>query len=67
MAKTEKSISTDKELEYTVDEFVAAARPLFGCNKACVEVALKNRGITKTTEEKAKKIVNEFLKREVNN
>ena len=68
MAKNEKAESSvKKELEYTIDEFKEAARTLFGCNKACVEVALKKQGITQTTEEKAKKIVNDFLKKEVNN
>ena len=67
MAKTDKSsISAYKEAEYTIEEFKEAAERLFGCNKACVGAALRKHGIIKATEEKAKKIVNDFMKKEVN-
>ena len=50
---------------YSVDEFAAQAKSLFGTTPEAVKVALRFAGKTETTIEDAKAIVQEFLKKEV--
>lgn len=50
---------------YTIEEFKAGAKALFGVAPELVDAALKNAGITRCTKEKAEKIVKSFVNREV--
>lgn len=50
---------------YSVEEFSAGAKALFGVEPELVEAALKNAGVTRCTKEKAEKIVKSFVNREV--
>lgn len=56
------------EAEYTVEEFTANARTVFGeaISPDIVTAALKVAGVTKTTKSKATEIINKFRKKEVN-
>lgn len=56
------------EAEYTVEEFTANARAVFGeaISPDIVTAALKVAGVTKTTKSKATEIINKFRKKEVN-
>ncbi|CAK7059745.1 MAG: hypothetical protein EUB_03436 [Eubacterium sp.] len=64
-AKEVKKERTIKPVEstYTLDDFINSK--FFNCPPECVVVAFEEKGITQATEKEAKKIVNEFLKREV--
>lgn len=59
---------TAPEAEYTVEEFTANARAVFGeaISPDIVTAALKVAGVTKTTKSKATEIINKFRKKEVN-
>lgn len=50
---------------YSVGEFSAGAKALFGVAPELVEAALKNAGVARCTKEKAEKIVKSFVNREV--
>lgn len=56
------------EAEYTVEEFTANAKTVFGkvVSPDIVTAALKVAGVTKTTKSKATEIINKFRKKEVN-
>lgn len=62
MAK--KEIENQVEAVYKAEEFVAVAN-IFGTQPECVEAALKLAGIQEATESTARKIVKEFLNKEV--
>lgn len=62
MAK--KEIENQVEAVYKATEFVAVAN-IFGTQPECVEAALKLAGIEEATEATARKIVKEFLNKEV--
>ena len=62
MAK--KEIENQVEAVYKASEFVAVAN-IFGTQPECVEAALKLAGIQEATEATARKIVKEFLNKEV--
>lgn len=62
MAK--KEIENQVEAVYKAEEFVAVAN-IFGTQPECVEAALKLAGIQEATEATARKIVKEFLNKEV--
>lgn len=51
--------------EYTAEELAISAKELFDAPKECAAAALRAAGITQCTVSKAKKIVDEFLKKEV--
>lgn len=53
------------ESVYSVQELTAANEKVFGVKKECVVAALKENGKDKLTLTEAKRIVNDFLKREV--
>ena len=54
------------EAVYTMDEFVHAAQEVFpGIRRECVMAAFKVAGIKKATVKEAKKMVNDFCKKEV--
>ena len=49
-------------VEYTIEELAAGAKTVFpGISPDCVTAALRLAGITKTTKEKAKEIVDKFV------
>lgn len=49
-------------VEYTVKELATGAKTLFpGISPDCVTAALRMAGVTKTTKEKAKEIVEKFV------
>lgn len=49
-------------VEYTVAELAAGAKTVFpGISPDCVTAALRMAGVTKTTKEKAKEIVEKFV------
>lgn len=50
---------------YTMEEFAQNAAELFGARKEIVIAAFRDKNVTKCTKEEAKKIVEEFKKREV--
>lgn len=53
-------------VEYTVKELAAGAKTVFpGISPDCVTAALRMAGVTKTTKEKAKEIVDKFVKEPV--
>ncbi len=53
------------EAVYSVKEFAANARNLFGTRHECVTAALKAAGKSECTTAEAREIVERFLKREV--
>lgn len=63
MAK-EKETPKEVEAVYKAAEFIAVAN-IFGTQPECVEAALKLAGIQEATEATARKIVKEFLNKEV--
>ena len=49
-------------VEYTIEELTAGAKTVFpGISPDCVTAALRLAGITKTTKENAKEIVDKFV------
>jgi hypothetical protein len=54
-----------KESEYSVSELAANAKKLFGKRPECVTAALTFAGKTTCTVSDAKKIVEDFMKKEV--
>ena len=50
---------------YSAEELAANAKSLFGTNPECVTAALKINGKDTCTIEEAKRLVNDFLKKEV--
>lgn len=61
----QKSESKHQESVYTVAEFAANSRAIFGANRECVEAALKTANVISCTVSKAKEIVAAFMKKEV--
>ena len=53
------------ESEYTVEEYAAAARPMFGTSPDIVIAAFSTAGITSATLGAATQIINEFRNKEV--
>ncbi len=54
------------EAVYTMDEFVHAAQEVFpGIRRECVMAAFRVVGVKKATVKEAKKMVNDFCKKEV--
>lgn len=59
---TVEAKSAPTAVEYTVEELTAGAKTVFpGISPDCVTAALRLAGVTKTTKEKAKEIVDEFV------
>lgn len=54
-----------QEPAYSVNELAANAKRIFGTRQECVDAALKASGKTESTVSEAKKIVGNFLKKEV--
>lgn len=55
-----------QEPVYTVDEFVSAAKKVFGnVRRECIVAAFKLAGRDTATVKEAQKIVNDFCKKEV--
>lgn len=52
---------------YTIDELVKASWKVFKCSGALVAAALKATGRTEFELEEARRIIEEFAKREVKN
>lgn len=52
-------------VKYSVEELAASSSQLFGVPTECVVAACMLAGIKEATEPEAKKIINEFMKREV--
>ena len=49
-------------VEYTIEELTAGAKTVFpGISPDCVTAALRLAGVTKTTKERAKEIVDKFV------
>lgn len=59
-----KALSEEKETEYGVDELIAARDQLFSCPD-CAMVVLKQSEKKNMTVSEAKKLVEEFMKKEV--
>ena len=54
--------NTPAAVEYTVEELTAGAKTVFpGVSPDCVTAALRLAGVTKTTKERAKEIVDKFV------
>lgn len=53
------------ELFYSVEEFQKMAQTIFHCQPECVKAALLVAKKTTATETEAKKIVNDFMNKEV--
>ena len=54
--------NTPTAVEYTVEELTAGAKTVFpGVSPDCVTAALRLAGVTKTTKEKAKEIVDNLV------
>ncbi len=60
----ESVVAAPAEDEYPISELVAAAKPVFGVPREVVKAALRNAKQNMTVSE-AKKIINEFLTKEV--
>ena len=54
-----------KKQEYSVEEFVSQAEPLFHTKPECVLAAFQLSDVKQATQEQAKKIVKSFLEMEV--
>lgn len=66
--KTETTeVATEKKVEsmYTAAELAAAAQSVFGVMPECVTAALARAGREKTTISEAKKIIKNFMDKEV--
>lgn len=62
--KAVKVKATEAEVVYSVQEFEATAKTLFGCQSECVKAAFLMAQKTNATESEAKKIVSDFMKKE---
>lgn len=61
-AATAEAQNSSVAVEYTIEELTAGAKTVFpGISPDCVTAALRLAGITKTTKEKAKEIVDKFV------
>lgn len=61
-AATAEAQNSSVAVEYTIEELAAGAKTVFpGISPDCVTAALRLTGITKTTKEKAKEIVDKFV------
>ena len=54
-----------QESVYSAGELAANAKKIFGTRQECVEAALRSAGKTECTVSEARKIVENFLKKEV--
>ena len=54
-----------QEAVYTLEEFAANAKALFGVSPECVQAAFREKGITECSKDEAKQTVESFLKKEV--
>lgn len=65
--KAEMKTVKGKEIEvtYSADEFQKLAKDLFHCQPECVKAAFMSAQKTEATEAEAKKIVSDFMKKEV--
>lgn len=64
----EKSIKVKTNtatVSYSVEELASSSFQLFGVPSECVVAACMLAGIKEATEQEAKKIISEFMKREV--
>lgn len=55
-----------QEDEYTVEDFAAVARPIFGTSPDIVIAAFATAGVKKGTKSEAAQIIKQFRKKEVN-
>lgn len=62
--ETKEVIPKEKETEYGIDELIAARGQLFSCPD-CAMVVLKQSEKKNMTVSEAKKLVEEFMKKEV--
>ena len=63
---TAKAAGTAKpEVEYSARELVAAARSKFGVSPDIMAAALKTAGLTRASKAQAKKLAEDFAKKEV--
>lgn len=62
--ETKEVLPKEKETEYGVDELIAARSQLFSCPD-CAMVVLKQSEKKNMTISEAKKLVEEFMKKEV--
>lgn len=53
------------EAVYSAEEFQKMAKAVFGCQSECVKAAFMVANKTQATESEAKKIVSDFMKKEV--
>ena len=61
-AATAEAQNSSVAVEYTIEELTAGAKTVFpGISPDCVTAALRLAGITKTTKENAKEIVDKFV------
>lgn len=57
--------SKSKEAVYTAEEFAANAEALFRVKPECVQAAFREKGIKECTKSDAKKVVEDFMRKEV--
>lgn len=62
--ETKKALPEEKETEYGVDELIAARSQLFSYPD-CAMVVLRQSGKKSLTVSEAKKLIEEFMKKEV--
>jgi len=59
--------SVSKKTKYPVEDFASVSAKLYGYPSECVWAAFKDEGIQEATQDEAKDIINNFMKREVRN
>jgi len=64
MAREKTEVETIPETIYAAEDFISNSS-IFETQPECVEAALKLAGVTKATEKQARKIINDFLHKEV--
>ena len=64
--ETEVKTAPEAEPEYTVAELAANSKAVFGVMPECVIAAFRVAGLEKATKQAAEKIINTFMKKEVN-
>lgn len=60
-----QAASENREAVYSAGEFAANAEALFHVKPECVQAAFREKGIMKCTKSDARKIVEDFMKKEI--
>lgn len=60
-----QAASGKREAAYTAEEFAANAEAIFRVKPECVQAAFREKGIKECTKSDAKKVVEDFMRKEV--